>query len=89
MFNLGDRIKHIETGSIGIVIGFGKRIVKNKCLPTVKVKITSPQPSKKTTLKDLQTQWTPCSENHRAINPKLESRKLIAPIARYNRPKIA
>ena len=82
------RVKHLETNSI--VIGFGKRIVNNKCLPTVKVKIISSEPVKKTTFKDLQTQWLPCPEDHRVIYPNLESRKLIlAPIKRYDRPKTA
>ena len=90
MFHLGDRVKHLDTDSIGIVIGFGKRIVNNKCLPTVKVKIISPESSKKNTIKDIQTQWLPCSEDYRVIYPNLNSRKLIlAPIKRYDRPQIA
>ena len=90
MFSLGDRVKHIETDNIGIVIGFGKRIVNNKCLSAVKVKITSPESSKKITVNDLQTQWLPCSEHYKAIHPNLNSKKLIlAPVKRYDRPKVA
>ncbi|MEM8830041.1 MAG: hypothetical protein AAGE96_11890 [Cyanobacteria bacterium P01_G01_bin.19] len=98
MFSLGDkpsgmasqRVKHIETDNIGIVIGFGKRIVNNKCLSAVKVKTISSESNKKITVKDLQTQWLPCSEDYKVIHPNLNGKKLIlAPIKRYDRPKIA
>ena len=73
MFNLGDkpngmasqRVKHLDTGKIGIVIGFGKRVVDRKCLATVKVKLVDSTAKKKATIKDLDSKWFPCPEDYR------------------------
>ena len=70
MFHFGDRVKHIETNEIGIVVGYGNRIVNNKCLETIKVKIISPLNRKKTSIKDLNSQWLLCpAEDYRILYP--------------------
>ncbi|MEM8675935.1 MAG: hypothetical protein AAGF83_18990 [Cyanobacteria bacterium P01_G01_bin.67] len=78
MFNLGSRVKHKNTDDVGIVTGYGYRIVKNKCLKTLKVKIISPNQNRKKTLKDLDCQWLSCAEDYRLINPNPLARHLIA-----------
>ncbi len=40
MFYLSDRVQHVKTGDIGIVVGYGFRLVNNDYLATVKVYIT-------------------------------------------------
>ena len=83
MLNLGDRVKHQVTGNIGIVVGLGKRIVNNKCLPTAKVKIVSPQSNRKTTVKDLNTKWRPCPQDLRTIYPNpLHKNVVLKPAAK-------
>ncbi|MEM8830037.1 MAG: hypothetical protein AAGE96_11870 [Cyanobacteria bacterium P01_G01_bin.19] len=90
MLNLGDCVKHQATGNIGIVVGFGKRIVNNKCLPTTKVKIISPKSNRKTTVKDLDTQWLPCPQDFRVIHPTNSSKKRVfRPVAEKVRVKTA
>lgn len=69
MLNLGDRVKHQETGKTGIVVGFGKRIVNNKCLPTAKVETTDPKSNKKAIVKDLDTKWLPCPKDFKVMHP--------------------
>ena len=70
MLNLGDRVKHQDTGNVGIVVGFGKRIVNHECLPTTKVKLISPESNKPiVTIKDLDINWLPCPEDFRVIYP--------------------
>ena len=90
MFNLGDRVKHLDTGNIGIVVGSGKRIVDRKCLTTVKVKIVSPNLSNKLTIKDLDSKWFLFPEDYRTLYPNPLSRHLVVkPIKRYDFSKSA
>ncbi|MEM7591778.1 MAG: hypothetical protein AAF383_09725 [Cyanobacteria bacterium P01_A01_bin.83] len=78
MLNLGDkpdgiasqRVKHQETGNIGIVVGFGKRIINNKCLPTTKVKIVDSESERKTIVRDLDTKWMLFPQDFKAIYPE-------------------
>ena len=84
MFNLGDRVKHSDTGEIGIVIGHGKRIVNNQCLATVKVKLVNSTARKKATIKDLDSQWFSCPLDYRTshFNP-LAKHLIIKPAKRF------
>ena len=77
MFNLGDRVKHLDTDEIGIVIGYGKRIVNNKCLATSRVKLVDSTTRKKATIKDLDDRWFPCPEDYRTshFNPLVKPAK--------------
>ncbi len=90
MFNLGERVQHLDTGNIGIVVGYGKRIVDRQCLPTVKVKIISPDLSNKITIKDLDSKWLSTPEDYRFLYPNAVSRHLvIKPAKRYDLPRSA
>ena len=90
MLNLGARVKHQETGNIGIVIGFGKRIVNNKCLSTAKVKIISPKSSNKNTVNDLDAKWLPCPQDFRVIYPNSPNKnRLFRPVVKQVRAKTA
>ena len=84
MFNLGDRVKHLNTSEIGIVVGYGKRIINNKCLATLKVKLVDSSNRKKATIKDLDSKWFPCSEDYRTshFNP-LAKHLIIKPAKRF------
>ena len=77
MFNLGDRVKHLDTGKIGIVVGYGKRIEKNKCLATSKVKLVNSTVRKKATIKDLDSKWLPCPEDYRTSHSNPLAKQLI------------
>ena len=77
MFNLGDRVKHIDTGNIGIVVGYGKRIVNNKCLAILKVKLVDSTARKKATIKDLDSKWFPCPENYKTSHSNTPTKHLI------------
>ena len=59
MFNLSDRVQHKQTGDVGIVVGYGYRLVDNNYWTTVKVKIISSN-STKTILEDLFSEWLFC-----------------------------
>ena len=90
MFNLGERVKHLDTGNIGIVIGYGQRIVNNQCLETVKVRLLNSTTSQKITIKDLNCRWFPCPEDYRTLYPNPTSRHLLVkPIKRYDLAKSA
>ena len=58
MFKIGDRVKQQDTGNIGIVVGYGHRIVNNKCLTTIRVKL-----ERSTSIKETMVIVT----NHRSI----------------------
>ena len=90
MFNLGDRVKHIDTGNIGIVVGYGKRIVNNKCSTTVKVKLLNSTTSKKATIKDLDSKWFPCPKDYKTphSNP-LAKQLIVKPAKRFALSKLA
>lgn len=90
MYNLGDRVQHLNTGNTGIVIGYSKRIVDRQCLPTIKVRIISPCSQQKTTVKDLNSRWFFCPEDYRTINPNpLAKHLIIKPVKRYDLAKSA
>lgn len=90
MFNLGDRVKHLDTGNIGIVVGYGKRIINNKCLATVKVKLLNSTSSKKRTINYLNSKWFPCPEDYRILHPNSLSKNLVVkPIKRCDLAKLA
>lgn len=57
MFNIGDRVQHQDTGSIGIVAGYGHRIVNNKCLTTIKVKLERSKSIKETVVIEPDSKW--------------------------------
>lgn len=84
MFNLGDRVKHLDTGEIGIVIGFGKRIVDRKCLAIVKVKLVDSTAKKKAIIKDLDSKWFFCSKDYKTphSNP-LAKQLIVKPAKRF------
>ena len=85
ILNLGDRVKHLDTGEIGIVVGYGKRIVNNKCLATVKVKLVNSTARKKATIKDLDSKWFPCPEDYRTLHPNPLAKDLIVkPVKRFD-----
>ena len=90
MLNLGDRVKHQNTGNIGIVVGFGKRIVNNKCLPTTKVKLIGSESQPKVTIKDLDINWLPWPEDFRVIHPDpLNKYRIFRPNVTQVRAKTA
>ena len=85
MLNLGDRVKHLDTGEIGIVIGYGKSIINNKCLATAKVKLVNSTVRKKTTVKDIDSKWFSCPEDYRISYPNPLARHLIVkPAKRFD-----
>ena len=63
MFNLSDRVRHKLTGDIGLVVGYGHKMVKNNYLTTIKVLITRSSlkdTSIRLILEDLWEQWEIC-----------------------------
>ena len=86
MFNLGDRVKHLDTGNIGIVVGFGKRIVDRKCLEIAKVKLVQGTTlNKGTTVRDLYSKWLLCPEDYRVLVPNPLGKHLkLQPVKRYD-----
>lgn len=90
MLNLGDRVKHQETGNVGIVVGFGKRVVNNKCLSTAKVKIIDSKSHRKNTVNDLDTKWLPCPQDFRTVSPNSPSKnRILKPVVKQIRAKTA
>ena len=63
VLTLGDRVQHKDTGNIGTVVDCGHRIVNNKCMDTVKVKLINSTSKKKSVLQDLDSQWLLCPKN--------------------------
>lgn len=86
MFNLRDRVKHQETGDIGTVVGFGRRIVNNKCLRTIKVKIISPTLSEKRIVEGIDYKWLPCpkEDNKLPARDSLAHHSIKKPVKKYN-----
>lgn len=90
MFNLGDRVKHLDTSEIGIVIGFGKRIVDRKCLATIKVKLVNSTAKKKAIIKDLDSKWFFCPKDYKTLHSNSIAKQLIAkPAKRFTLSKLA
>ena len=90
MFNLGDRVKHLDTGEIGIVIGYGKRIVNHKCLATLKVKLVDSTAKNKATIKDLDSKWFPCREDYKTPHSyPLAKHLIVKPAKRFTLSKSA
>ena len=58
MFKLSDRVCHKQTGNVGIVIGYGHRMVNNVYLTTLKVQITN-STSRKEIIEALASDWLP------------------------------
>ena len=73
MFNLGERVKHLDTGSVGIVIGYGKRIVDKKCLEIAKVRLIDSTSNRGITVKDAYAKWLPYPEDYRISAPYLNA----------------
>ena len=90
MFNLGDRVKHLDTGEIGIVVGYGKRIVNNKCLAILKVELINSTARTKATIKDLDSKWFPCPKDYKTphSNP-LAKQLIVKPAKRFALSKSA
>lgn len=89
MLNLGDRVKHLDTGEIGIVIGYGKRIVNRKCLATSKVKLINSETRKKATIKDIDSKWFLCPEDYRISYDNPARHLIIKPVKRFDLAKSA
>ena len=60
MFKIGDRVKQQDTGNIGIVVGYGHRIVNNKCLTTIRVKLERSTSIKETMVIEPHSKWLLC-----------------------------
>lgn len=84
MLNLGNRVKHLDTGEIGIVIGYGKRIINNKCSTTLKVRLIDRTARKKATIKDIDSKWFPYPEDYRISSHSLDRHLIIKPARRFD-----
>ena len=62
MFNISDRVQHKQTGDVGMVVGYGYRMVNNNYWTTIKVKSTDPT-SLKGIIEDLFNEWLLCQED--------------------------
>ena len=63
MFDLGDRVQHKQTGDVGIVVGYGHRIVDNNYWTTIKVKLI-PSTSIQGIVEDLFSEWLFCHKQN-------------------------
>ena len=77
MFNLGDRVRHLDTGKIGLVVGFGRCIIQNKCLAIIKVKLLNSSSSQQLIVKDPDFKWISLPENNRVFQSSSISRSLL------------
>ncbi|GAB4533978.1 MAG: hypothetical protein Tsb0014_19870 [Pleurocapsa sp.] len=56
MFNLSDRVQHKLTGDVGVVVGYGHRIVDRNYVITLKVRLIRAN-SIKLMVEDLFSKW--------------------------------
>jgi hypothetical protein len=69
MFNLSDRVQHKLTGDVGVVVGYGHRIVDHQYITTVKVRLTRAN-SIKLMVEDLFSKWRFCQEDDEGLSRK-------------------
>ena len=84
VLNIGNRVKHKDTGNIGMVVDYGHRIVNNKCMDTVKVKLINSTSNKKSVVQDLDSQWLLCPKNERVASSNLRDRPIVKPIKKLH-----
>lgn len=88
MFKIGDRVKQQDTGNIGIVVGYGHRIVNNKCLTTIKVKLERSTSIKETMVIEPHSKWLLCQADSKTIHSASPARHSIEkPVKKYILPK--
>lgn len=80
VLTLGNRVKHKDTGDIGTVVDYGHRIVNNKCIDTVKVRLINSTSKKKSVVQDLDSQWLLCPKNDRVASLNSGDRPIVKPI---------
>lgn len=79
VLNIGNRVKHKDTGDIGKVVDYGHRIVNNKCMDTVKVKLINSS-NEKSVVQDLDSQWLLCPKNDKVASLDSCDRPIVKPI---------